>query len=153
MTTTEKRMAFLFALVIPALLAGCKPRPALLSTAETRERDANNPFVGLWEWEANGRNTNNERYFYKFTDKYRWEYYVVIDDAFIDYRHRPVGNYTYKGSVLYMMSLASGGFMGVVTYRKGKLEGGALKFGKSTFRPVSADSLEINQGREAKLND
>ncbi|MDR2697933.1 MAG: hypothetical protein LBB40_05605 [Holophagales bacterium] len=148
MKTTKKRMAFLFALVIPALLAGCKPRPALLSTAA---RDANNPFVGLWEWEADGRNTNNKRYFYKFTDKYRWEYYAIRDGMFIDYYRQ--GTYTYRGSVLYMMRMVVDAFYGMdtLTDRDGRLEGGALKFGKSTFRPVSADSLEINPETVAKL--
>jgi len=106
----EKYAAFLFALAILALLAGCTPYTSLydaLTSAKTR--GANNPFVGFWVLERTGAGNHasaydNNRTIYKFTDDNRWESYVVYSDDVITPRlgYQFNGTYSYRGSDLYM---------------------------------------------------
>jgi hypothetical protein len=147
----EKYAAFLFALVIPLLLAGCKSKPieALPSVAETR--NASNPFIGLWEVSLGRSYIYNYMYkmysrrIYKFTNTRQWESYYVRDgviEPIYDLRSR--GTYTYRGSVLYMTYVNYLGDVYGSTWvtNMGRLDGDALKFSKDfILHRVSADSV------------
>jgi len=151
MKATKKHAALLSALVIPALLAGCKSKPvgALPSAAETR--GASNIFVGLWE--TNGVDNNLDHRIYKLTNTNQWESYVVKDGAVMSGIPSSKGTYSYRGSVLFLHTIMPpdafvyqdvasnfGISMYTVSFR---LDGGVLKSRERfqiTLRPVSTDS-------------
>jgi len=168
MKTTENRTAFLLALVLPTLLAGCKPYTslydALTSAAETS--NASNPFVGLWE--ASVHDGFSNRHIYMITDDKRWERYVIINGAITpDYIFK--GTYTYKGSILRMTFIKYSGdvfsmYPGTTTFPpsltgsavginiKANLDGDILKIGRTVLHRVSTDCSNMKQILEKRPN-
>jgi len=161
METTKKHSALLFALVIPALLAGCKPYgslfEALISANETL--DASNSFVGVWELHRHGPVSvySAKRYIYEITGTGRWEFCVVFPNGYIE----PLmsGTYNYRGSVLYMTHLIHYHYADVgINYavrgpsvlpvvNEWRLDGNELKMDKTltTLRRISEDCSDVKQ--------
>jgi len=142
MKTTEKHVASLLALLIPALFVGCKSKPieVLPSLAETP--DASNPFVGVWE----GGGFYNTRRIYIFTDKNQWE----------SYNPSKRGTYAIKGSNLFMTERFFISIWFGIPPREfttiARLDGDIMKIGTTTLHRVSADwqRYEVNQGTTTK---
>jgi hypothetical protein len=140
MKTTGKHAAFLFALVILALLVACKSKPikALPPTAETC--DESNPFVGLWE--MSGRVYDGGRHIYKIMDDNRWETYIVHPDGVItpDYYIRGT-IYTIRGSALFLtyMHCHEGDHAPTYGTFPARFDGDVLKIYQRKLRRVPVD--------------
>jgi hypothetical protein len=121
MKMAGKYTALSFALLLPALLAGCKSKPVEVMPSAAETRVADNPFVGLWVLEPNkkdgdrafarlwswrsGTQTPDDRsyrFVYKFTNTNRWELYTVADGKVMPELCLN-GTYKYRGSVLCMI--------------------------------------------------
>jgi hypothetical protein len=114
MKTAKKHAALLFALTIPVLIVGCKPKPAAFGTGAwlpaAEARDADNPFVGIWMYDYPYLiSSTYHPIIYKFTDAGLWECYMVGErwrnaaaHAIAQGLPDRTGTYAYKDPYLYL---------------------------------------------------
>jgi hypothetical protein len=145
MKNAKKHAALLFALAIPVLIVGCKPRPAAFGAwpSAAEARDADNPFVGIWICDyPYPLSIKYHPFIYKFTDAGRWEYYEAWGGAITPGWPTSKGTYAYKDHYLYVYEKVVGFNIGPWSSPRVwrlKFDGGVIRSARSALDYVQRD--------------